>query len=320
MSDYMKIGFKRELEQDYFPRQDYREFFERVLQRNLKEKKFPFFMTFCPFHDDKKTPNFSINIISGSCKCFACGAAKTPLDFILKDGVVNVPNLLTDKSILEKYADFEKEPPDQLTLAIEEHRAMTAHELLLQQPLLIKKLLKERTWTLETIKYFKIGFFNGTLTFPIYDKQGNISSLKFHKKFQTEGCINQLYPWFSVLNNKANYILLTEGEPDTITAIQHGLNAVTQTFGAHGWNEEFTGFFKKKKIYIVYDKDTAGNTAEKMLMETFWKERMNSYVIEWPDFMQHKEDLTDFFAKYNKTTSDFKLLMENAKSALELCR
>jgi hypothetical protein len=46
----MKIGFRiNNEEQDYFPRQDYREFFERVLQRNLTEKKFPFFVIFCPF-------------------------------------------------------------------------------------------------------------------------------------------------------------------------------------------------------------------------------------------------------------------------------
>jgi DNA primase len=315
----MKIGFKRDFEQDYFPRQDYREFFERVLQQNLKEKKFPFYVTFCPFHDDKKTPNFSINIISGNCRCFACGKIAGPLDFILRDDVVNLPNILTDQEVLSKYAEFDREPPDQLTLAIEEHRAVQSHNLLLQQPLMLQKLLKDRSWTIETIKRFKIGFFNGVLTFPIYDIRGSISSLKFHKKFQTGGCANQLYPWSSVLNNTSD-IIITEGEPDTITAIQNGITAVTQTCGAHGWNEDFTPFFRKKKIYIAYDKDDAGNDGARSLMETFQKERLNSHMIEWPVFMQHKEDLTKFFAKYHKTVADFNILKESAKSALDICR
>jgi DNA primase len=318
MIEDMKIGFRLNTEeQDYFPRQDYREFFERVLQQNLKEKKFPFFVTFCPFHEDRKTPNFSINIISGNAVCFACGARKNPLDFILKDGVVNTPNLLTDKTVLAKYAEFEKVPPDQLTLAIEEHRAEQAHQMLLNLPLMIKKLLKDRTWTLETIKRFKIGYFNGALTFPIYDKQGGISSLKFHKKFQTDGCSNQLYPWSAVINNKSPYVIITEGEPDTITAIQHGFNAVTQTCGAHGWDPEFTRLFRKKKVYIGYDPDVAGISGAKTLANVLWTDRMNSYIIKWPEWMSEDEDLTDFFARYNKTPQDFQLLMENAKSVLE---
>jgi hypothetical protein len=45
---------------------------------------------------------------------------------------------------------------------------------------------------------------------------------------------------------------------------------------------------------------------------------MNSHIIEWPVWMENKEDLTDFFAKYNKTSNDFQLLMESAKGVLEL--
>jgi hypothetical protein len=223
-----------------------------------------------------------------------------------------------DTKVLAQYEEFEKVPPDQLTLAIEEHRAEQSHQMLLKLPLMLKTLLKERTWTLETIKRFKIGYFNGALTFPIYDKLGSIASLKFHKKFQTDGCANQLYPWSAVINNPSPYVIITEGEPDTITAIQHGFNAVTQTCGAHGWDPEFTRFFRKKKIYICYDRDTAGNTGAKEVANILWDDRMNSHIIEWPVWMENKEDLTDFFAKYNKTSNDFQLLMESAKGVLEL--
>ncbi len=46
---------------------------------------------FCPFHDDKNTPNFSVNTERNFFKCFACGVKGSNLDLILRAGLASTP-------------------------------------------------------------------------------------------------------------------------------------------------------------------------------------------------------------------------------------
>ena len=327
----MKIGafnYANCPEGEHRQRYDYITFYEKMLGERLQERKFPFFKAFCPFHNDTKTPNLSINVISGKFWCFACGKEGGPWDFVVmekKDGslAVNMPNNISDPEDLKKIDRCEqssayKKDISKLTLIVEEKRAQQAHEWLFQQPFAMQHLQRDRGLTIDTIKKWRLGFLKGVITIPIPDITGKISSFKFHKKFQTEGAVNQLFPWNAVTKNKYSYVILVEGELDMIILNQNGFNAVTATLGANSWNKEFTRFFRRKNVYIAYDNDDPGKNNAKKIAHDFWNNNINTSIIQWPSFMEAKEDHIDFFVKYKKTAADYKELINNAVSVLNL--
>lgn len=310
---------------DFNPRYNYVAFYERVLGRNIKEAKYPWYQTTCPFHNDDK-PSYFVNAITGYSHCFACGVSKNYYDFVVMKNKLgfsfNFASDVTSNEDIARIVEFEKtvgikKEPDELFLAMEEVRANKSHEFLFRQPFAMQLLQRDRGLTVETIKRFKIGFMRGTVTIPIYANNGKISSLKFHKKYQTEGAKNQLFPWSS-LKEYSSHLVIVEGEFDALITVQNGFSAITQTAGANSWDESFNPLFRRKNIFIAYDNDQAGKEGAIMVGKSLWKSRCDVNIVSWPSFMKNKEDHVDFFVKYKQTAADYKTLLNNAKSIVQV--
>lgn len=316
LSYSMHIGIKKF--DGFESKHDYLEFYKRIFGENLKQKKYPYYQTFCPFHKDNKTPNFYINIISGRYHCFACSAKGSYSDFILYSAIkgkfINIPEI-KDRSELKKIKNYEKKKSaSEIDLLIEKNKADAGYNLLLRNTQAMQKLWKEKGINKKSIDKYKIGFMEGTYTIPIYDRIGKMACLKFHKRSSTKGSSNQIYPWKAVLHNSDPYVVLVEGEFDTILLRQMGINACTQIFGVGGWEDYFTKYFKNKTVYILYDKDRAG---EKGTAEIYKKMLYNYSDIRfpvWPEHMLEKEDHIDYFIKYNKSVSDYWAMLKKAPS------
>jgi DNA primase len=306
----------------FYGRYNYLAFYENILGQRLVEKKYPYYVAFCPFHKDVKTANYYINIISGRGHCWACSATREAYHFVMMekpDGsmVYHFPDTLNDELELQRVLSYErddsaKKEASELVLALEDRRAIKSHEFLFRQPFALQRLQRDRGLTLESINRWKIGYMQGVVTIPIYDILGKIASLKFHKKFQTEGAKNQLFPWEAVLGREIKDIILVEGEFDMMLLRQFGFNAVTQTAGANSWNPEFNQFFHKKHVYIAYDNDEAGKNGAMLVGESLWKDRVDVNFVQWPEFMGEKEDHVDFFVKYRKDATDYRRLLKTA--------
>jgi DNA primase len=306
-----------------YSQKDYVAFYQRhVLE--FEERKFPQYKGFCPFHQDRSTPNLSVNVVNGGFKCFACGVKGGHLDFLMKLYPETwkeheVPDALTNHEALAEIEDYRKNRSDNIELdrALDCRLAETAHDLLLKQPTILKKIAETRGFTLETVKTYHIGWLRGSITIPICDIENRFVTLKVHKKYQTDGAENQLYPWCAFSSNY-NYVILQEGEPDTILARQLGFNAVTQILGCNSWQLNFNKFFNNKTVYIAYDNDLPGQLATNVVANEILK-NSNAlvYKIVWPSYMtfstNHGEDTTDFFMKHKKTGADYTNLLSKAK-------
>lgn len=299
---------------------DYKTFYEKVVG-TLREKKYPYYVTFCPFHKDVKNPNLRVNIITGNYRCYACGARGGAFMFITHTDntgalVINIPQPVYNDQELQKITAYddarhERKETEELTLALEARRAEHTHDLLLRQPVALQNLINKRGLTMQSITHWKLGYFKGTYTIPVPDIYGNISSLKFHKKFQTEFAKNQLMPW-SAVTSEQDAIILVEGEWDMMLLQQLGFNAVTQTNGANSWDVRFNQYFDKKQVLIAYDNDPAGR-AGAILVGTHLQE-VNADVryLIWPSWMQPKEDHVDFFVKYKQSAEAYYQLIKQA--------
>lgn len=302
-------------------REDYLAFYSKIFSGNLKLKKFPYYITYCPFHKDKKTPNLYINIINGRYHCFACTAKGSYSDFILSNALKNnflqIPKL-TDKNRIEQLDKYSnKKELSELDLAVENNKAEDAHKLLLRHTMALKRLWENKGINLSTINKYKIGFINGTYAIPIYDRVGKIACLKQHKLRSTKGCTNQIYPWEAVLHNPSPYVSLVEGEFDTHICRQNGINSCTQIFGVGGWEEYFNRYFYRKTAYILYDNDLAGEKGMEKVWENLKNTRVDIKFPKWPDFMKEKEDHVDYFVKYKQTAKNYWNLLKNAGNSFK---
>ena len=136
----------------------------------------------------------------------------------------------------------------------------------------------------------------GKLQFGIYHN-GSLEHIKNHKGRQYGKASNKIYPEAVLDKGKANtYLWLMEGEKDVITAICHGLQAVTFTSGAGAIPGDISKLERFKNIVICYDNDKPGEEgAMKVARELNLQfPNIDIKIFNWVD-KGDGYDLTDFF-------------------------
>lgn len=182
------------------------------------------------------------------------------------------------------------------------------HEELLKTEYALEYLIS-RGITKKTITKFKLGYENDWISIPHYVNSQPVS-IKYRKISQKK--YKRLYGTPSVLfnldnvNSDLDYIIITEGEFDTIKGIQEGIvNIIGTTTGAESFQDRWcpflTGF---KRIYICFDSDEIGQRGAQKVAEILGLEKC--FNIRLPE-----KDLNDYLLKY--TAEDFNKLFKNSK-------
>lgn len=101
------------------------------------------------------------------------------------------------------------------------------------------------------------------------------------------------------------WTILCAGEKDMAVARSHGLNAITLT-GGEQVRPRILAPFQDRHIAICYDNDDTGKTGALKLAHTLWE--YSPYIKIITNFhevcKEDKEDITDYFVKYEKTKAD----------------
>ena len=136
----------------------------------------------------------------------------------------------------------------------------------------------------------------GKLQFGIYHN-GDLQHIKNHKGRQFGKASNKIYPEAVLDKGNADaYLLITEGEKDAVTALCHGLQAVTFTSGAGAVPKDVSKLERFKNIVICYDNDSPGEEgAMKVARELNLQfPNISIKIFKWVDKAE-AYDLTDYF-------------------------
>jgi len=182
------------------------------------------------------------------------------------------------------------------------------HEVILKIPTGIK-YLESRGITIKTIKEFKLGYEKDWVSVPHFIA-GNPISIKYRKI--SEKAYRRLYGTPSVLFNidaldlSLDYVIITEGEFDTIKGHQEGIkNIVGTTLGAASFPDEWIKHIKDfKTIYICFDSDEMGQRGARKVAELLGLQKCKNIILP-------EKDLNDYLLKY--TIKDFNVLFKTAK-------
>ena len=160
---------------------------------------------------------------------------------------------------------------------------------------------------------------------PVFDTSGVIHNIRCYKP----GADVKIYSFapgcgdarlFPAAPSGPGVVLLLEGEADTICAISHGFNAITQTSKTKYWAKEHTEPFKGLDVVIGYDADKPGQKYAEFAAKSLIGVAKSIRMLTWPDFMgrqedgswpdDHGQDLTDFFVKHKKVPADLQTLID----------
>lgn len=182
-----------------------------------------------------------------------------------------------------------------------------------------RKYWWDRLLTNKTIDLFKLGYYDGWYTVPVYI-DGKLVNIQ-KRRDEPEKLIR---PWYSkppTLYNQSilsvvNSVFLTEGMIDCILLNQLGIPAISKMTGATGWNPEWSKFFISiEPIYIIFDNDDSGRYGAKRVAEYLGVYKCKIYTF---DGFREKYDIIDFFRDKN-TIQDFKeLIAEKSKYSFQI--
>lgn len=179
------------------------------------------------------------------------------------------------------------------------------------------------------------------IAIPVRDIRGNLVNIRLYHEGAKEYKIisfarstgsSRLFPAKPFFDRGTNSIstiddvpvLLCEGESDTICALSHGFNAITQTSKLKNWPDEHLEQFRGRDVVIAYDADEPGQKYARFAAQALTGVAKSIRMIQWPSFMGIDEsgaipakggkDLTDFFVRHGKAVSDFQNLIDEAVS------
>lgn len=306
----------------------------------------------CPIHGESN-PSFSYNYQKDSYNCFSCGASGDLLR--LWSEVKGLGQKEGFKAFCQEYGiksdhdhpgyrDHDDAPgPDldhdkvveQMKLAWEKFPDLPEEY--------IARMEKERGWSREIIEVFQLRLETWRLSkkgnlyevkdpckiaIPIVDLKANLLNIRIYQpgakqfkiiSFAKSTGKSALFP--EDLCDRGT-VLLCEGESDTICALSHGFNAITQTSKLINWPKDHLAPFKGRDVVIAYDADVPGQKYARAAAEALKGVAKSVRMLLWPAFMgiddtgaipeKHGQDLTDFFVRHKKTAADLQELIDKA--------
>lgn len=296
------------------------EFIENQYSKGLIDNTYPNekgnVMVCCPFPHHDKTfnmdyyetkPSASINKDMGAFNCFVCGRHGNELEFaqmltgLPKEDIIK--GHLVQEELEDDYSNWEQ---------------LQHQDLLNDFDMLLK--LKDLNITGQVIESVKLGKITNKLATPVFvnGKLKNVARYNINKlpntpkvEYMPNSKTGDIVP-FDLWKNNFNNTIICEGEKDMLVARSYGMNAITLTGGSQASiKPEYLENFRNRNVYIVYDNDDAGRTGAKKLYKQLI-DYCNVFITNIGSICkEEKEDISDFFNKYNKSREDFIYILEN---------
>lgn len=271
----------------------------------------------CPLHPEKN-PSFSANLKTGQWICrSSCGSGNV-IDFHAK--LHNLTHQEAVEDLKKKYLPPVSPKSARKTLSIQ-----TLEELSPLPEQALEYLVSKRGWSREIIEKYGIKYHDKgrrkAMAIPVF-AEGELVNIRTYAP-ETQ---NKIMSWGKGLGEARLYpeevieqaraagqpVILCEGEPDALCGLSRGLYCVTQTAGAETWKDHFNAKFKGLEVIICYDHDDAGRKGAERVARHLPHFAKSVSMIQWPEFMQEKEDLTDWLVKYGKSVEELLALPRTA--------
>lgn len=257
----------------------------------------------CPFphHTEsglaymENNPSAHVNTESGLFHCKVCGEKGNEVQMIQKLLDCNINTAKKLQRAFDSSEDIYEWNKENLT----EQTKNRAIKLGISEEVLNELNVKTPQFSEDNIA-FPVFMFGHLLDIRTYNPGGD------PKIKSRVGCPTGLViPFDDWIDTPATRMtILCAGEKDMAVARSRGLNAITLTGGENTLPSQLA-YFKDRHVAICYDNDDAGRLGAFKLAKSILKYTPYIKVItKFHEGMENKEDITDYFVKYNRTKQD----------------
>lgn len=259
----------------------------------------------------EEIPSSSINLKMRVFHCFTCNRTYKEMEFA--QAILGK----TKEEILKEHISKETLKSASETWAEQQHKTLISNSD-------VMKKLYDLKINDETINTLNLGYMTNCLAVPVFknnklinvvryniNKLENIPKVRYNENTNS----GDIVP-FDIWKNDFRTTVICEGEKDMIVARSHGFNAITLTGGSQSsFQNEYLQYFNNRDVFICYDNDDAGRRGALKLYKDLKRHCRELAIVDISKVcLETKEDVTDFFVKYNKTSNDFKDLIKNYSS------
>jgi DNA primase len=182
-----------------------------------------------------------------------------------------------------------------------------------------RKYWHKRLLTDSTIDRFKLGYYDGWYTIPIFEN-GMLVNIQKRRDEPEKAII----PWYkgkptifnSTILKLVDEVFFTEGIVDCILLNQNGLPSISKNTGAITWLNEWLKFFVRVgRIYLIFDNDDAGRSGAKKIAKNLGEYKCKIFTFE---AQKEKYDIIDYFKDGNNIDDFIKLVEDKSKYVFEV--
>lgn len=257
----------------------------------------------CPFHDDSHA-SAGLNPDDGFFQCFTCGT-QYQLPELIKEyyklNDIGAANKLINNLIQNTFV-FEQSYLNHTKLLNNPKKLFDIQSLGISQQVIQETLLAD----IDSRYDIMLPVIINKLLYGYKYYAINPTNKDFKVK-SSKGLPTGLIAPFDLWVASDRITVICEGEKDMLVARSYGLNAITITGGSQALPIGWGSYFKGRNVIIAYDNDSAGITGAKKLADYLYHNGAWVKVLtNWFEVIKNnKEDLTDFFTKYNKSKQNF---------------
>jgi hypothetical protein len=132
-----------------------------------------------------------------------------------------------------------------------------------------ERLYELKGWTLQTLSRCQVGFDGERVVFPVYDTEDRLVALvRYRPGHQPKTyAVGERELWPAPETIEAEHLWLVEGEPDRVSAVEIGLDAVAVP-GVGCWKQDWPERFAGKRVTVCFDCDSEGREAARKRVES----------------------------------------------------
>ncbi len=170
----------------------------------------------------------------------------------------------------------------------------------------LRRLARDRRLPVQALSNSGIGKHGNFYVLPVYNQHGYVQDLRMYKLGQkmrgTSGCTTGLLNLQKLMQTPEDHpVYLCEGEWDTL-AMEWMLEKLklkgvaVGVPGANTFKQDWVPFMSRRKVYVTYDNDQAGEMGEHVVLKRLRGTAAGIYFVHWLPKFPTGYDLRDFIA------------------------